>query len=656
MPKLYLYSFFHANLQFSSIPTFQYPAIIEKCYWPVLKMLDKYDIALGFEFPAYTLEKINAIDKKFLPELKKKVKEGKCEVIGSGYSQNIMPLIPAEVNMKNLNLGTAVYKKLLEFKPSVLYLNEQVYSKGLVKVIKKAGYSATVLDWDNSQEYGNYPSKYRYSPLLLKGTDDQKIKLLWNSSIAFQKFQRYIKNEIPLDDYIDYLNRQKSGTNDRAFPMYGSDWEIFNYSPGSSDIIYKPFDYQKDLKRLEDLFRKLQDDKNIEVVTPSAALKKIKPKEIIEASFPEYPVVVKKQAKYNVTRWAVCGRDNTKINTQCYAILKRLKSAGAKATKAMWNELCYLFGSDFRTFTTDEKFAELKNKLGYLDKVTAKFNKKFPAIIKGSKGSVKIEGETIITPSVRLELLSRRGGAIKKLIFPKISDKHLAGTIPHDYYDQISFSTDQYSGHTIIQEEASKKSTDLERTQLIFPEDILNMKEKVQVLCKVPLAGGDVWKKIYVYINEPRVDIEYNFRFRDLMPYYFRCGMLTLNPEAFDRETLRYSTVNGGYDIETFYVKGKSINEIQTVDSRVSSSHCLGATDGWVDISDDDKGIMILIDKAQMYSAQLLHYQETRSSYYFRIYNSLCETDDTTKQLWRGHSKFVVSYLGHKGSKPITHV
>ena len=651
--KLFLYSFFHANLQFSSIPSFQYPAIIEKCYWPVLKMLDKYDIALGLEFPAYTLEKIQSLDKYFIIELKKLAKAGKCEVIGSGYSQNIMPLIPAEVNMKNLNLGTAVYKKLLGFKPSILYLNEQVYSKGLVKMINKAGYDATVLDWDNAAEYGNLPSEHRYSPHLLKGTDDQKTKLIWNSSIAFQKFQRYIKNEITLDEYIEYLNAQKSKTEDRIFPFYGSDWEIFNYSPGSSDIMYKPLDYQKDLKRLEEFFAKLRDFKDIEVVTPSKALGIIKPAKTLEAAFAEYPVVVKKQAKYNVTRWAVCGRDNTRVNTQCFKIFERLKAAGAKATKAMWDELCYLFGSDFRSFTTDEKYAQLKNKLGYLDNITAKFEKKAPAVIKSLKGPIRIEGETVITPSVRIELSSRRGGAIKKLVFPKISDKHLIGTIPHDYYDQISFSTDQYTGHTIIQVDANTKYTDLEQTEIIFPEDPSGSGGKVPVICKVPLANGDVWKKIYVHVNEPRVDIEYDFRFRDLMPYYFRTGMLTVNPEAFDKETLRYSTVNGGYDIETYYVKGKSINEIRTVDSRISSSHCLGATEGWVDISDDKKGITLATDKSQLYSAQLLHYEETRSSYYFRIYNSLCETDDTTKQLWRGHSKFVVSYIGHKGSKPV---
>jgi hypothetical protein len=652
MGKLYLYSIFHANLQFSSIPEFQYPAIVEKCYWPVLKMLDEYDIALGFEFPAYTIEKINSIDKSFITELVKKCKAGKCEVIGSGYSQNIMPLIPAEVNQHNIEYGNRIYKKILGFVPDIFYLNEQVYSKGLVKVIKKGGYKATVLDWDNSQEYGNYPSEYKYSPLILKGTDEQKIKLLWNSSIAFQKFQRYIKNEITLDEYMLYLKDRVSNTEDRTFPMYGSDWEIFNYSPGNSDILYKPFDHQGDLARLKKLFGRLEKEKDLKIITPSTALKNKAAKDIVEVGFPQYPVVCKKQEKYNVTRWAVCGRDNTRINTQCYKIFKMLTSAKITGKK-FWDELCSMFGSDLRTFITDWKFVDLRNRLGALEiAVAGKAKSKEALSVKKKRAVIKIEGETIITPNVIVELSSRRGGAIKKLTFPKVHDKHLAGTILHDYYDQISFSTDQYTGHTIIQEDGNKKSTDLETTQLIFPQDLAEHADRIPVICKIPIAGGDLWKTIFVHVNEPRVDIEYNFRFRDLLPYSFRCGMLTLNPEAFEKRTLRYSTLNGGYDIETYFLNGVKINETQTDDPRVSSSHCLGATGGWVDLSDDEKGITLVTDKSELYSAQLLHYEGTKNSYYCRIYNSLCETDDTTKQLWRGHSRFTVSFIGHKGSKP----
>ena len=59
MTKLYLYTAFHANLKFSSIPEEQYSLVLDRCYWPVLDLLKDYDVKLGMEFPASTLEMAN---------------------------------------------------------------------------------------------------------------------------------------------------------------------------------------------------------------------------------------------------------------------------------------------------------------------------------------------------------------------------------------------------------------------------------------------------------------------------------------------------------------------------------------------------------------------------------------------------------------------
>lgn len=56
MTQLYLYTTFHANLQFSCIPEDQYPLIIDQCFWPVVELLDELPtLKLGFEFPSDTL-------------------------------------------------------------------------------------------------------------------------------------------------------------------------------------------------------------------------------------------------------------------------------------------------------------------------------------------------------------------------------------------------------------------------------------------------------------------------------------------------------------------------------------------------------------------------------------------------------------------------
>ena len=42
-----------------------------------------------------------------------------------------------------------------------------------------------------------------------------------------------------------------------------------------------------------------------------------------------YPVPVKKQRKYNLTRWAVTGRDDIGVNAACQRIYAALKTQGA---------------------------------------------------------------------------------------------------------------------------------------------------------------------------------------------------------------------------------------------------------------------------------------------------------------------------------------
>ena len=54
------YNIFHCNLAFSSIEEEAHINVIEKCYWPLLKLAKKYPIAI--ELTAYTLERIFDLD------------------------------------------------------------------------------------------------------------------------------------------------------------------------------------------------------------------------------------------------------------------------------------------------------------------------------------------------------------------------------------------------------------------------------------------------------------------------------------------------------------------------------------------------------------------------------------------------------------------
>ena len=257
--------------------------------------------------------------------------------------------------------------------------------------------------------------------------------------------------------------------------------------------------------------------------------------------------------------------------------------------------------------------------------------------------------DSVETPSVKVSLLKLRGGAIRELFFPQLSERCLVRTLPHGYFKNIKLAADFYSANMIaLSRSSSEQITDLTKTELIFPSTPSSFPIRIPVRCRVESPLGQLWKTFYVYRDEPRLDIEYHFRLKDFRPLSFRLGIMTINPEAFDIDTLRYSTINGGYTPETFYLKGGNVTQDEAVSLSVSTHHCLGATEGWVDISDDEKGVAVITNKSQLYSVPLLHYEEIDSTYFLRVYTSIGEADDTCDIFWRGHNKINITYLGHK--------
>ena len=56
--RLQLYAFFHLNLAYSSIEEEQRPEVVERCYWPLLRLAREYNLPFGIEISGQTLETI----------------------------------------------------------------------------------------------------------------------------------------------------------------------------------------------------------------------------------------------------------------------------------------------------------------------------------------------------------------------------------------------------------------------------------------------------------------------------------------------------------------------------------------------------------------------------------------------------------------------
>jgi len=167
--------------------------------------------------------------------------------------------------------------------------------------------------------------------------------------------------------------------------IYGTDWEIFNFRPLTHEASFS------EIERVESFFKIIHSYKNINFILPSSLLKtKIKTSPI-EITSAEIPIPCKNRDDYNVTRWAVSGRDNNAQNSKCFKTFFKLKTISTidskNEYKEEWQQLIRLWGSDFRTKTTSEKHYAFWTEIGHLEHL---LNEKKSNIIHKTKDTADI--------------------------------------------------------------------------------------------------------------------------------------------------------------------------------------------------------------------------------------------------------------------------
>jgi hypothetical protein len=228
---LTVFAVFHLNLAFSSIEEERRGEVIARCYWPLLVLAKRLG-PLGLEVSGHTLEEIAARDPTWIEAAKKLIAAGRIELIGSGYSQIIAPLVPERVTRENLRLGLDVYQALLGARPRVALVNEQAYAAGLVPLYRDAGFEALIMDYDNpAAAHPDWPVATGFLPQYALGPDGGRIALIWSNTTLFQQLQRLAHGDTSLSAYAGFV-RGRRGDGARALCLYASDAEIFDFRPG----------------------------------------------------------------------------------------------------------------------------------------------------------------------------------------------------------------------------------------------------------------------------------------------------------------------------------------------------------------------------------------------------------------------------------------
>ena len=626
---LHLFALFHLNLAFSSIEEEQRTDVIERCYWPLLELAEAHG-PIGIEATGFTLEEIEARDPAWCHEAKRLIADDRIELIGSGYAQIIGPLVPARVTEANLRLGNEVYERLLGQRPRLALVNEQAYASGLVGLYLDAGYRAILMDWDNpAAHHPEWPAETRYRPQRAAGADGREIELLWTNTVAFQKLQRLAHGDIALSDYVRYVTAQRNGS-PRTLCLYASDAEIFDFRPGR----YRTEEALDggEWTRIGEAFAALSDVSSLRLIAPSEALD-IAPHEepALRPESAACPVPVKKQRKYNLSRWAVTGRDDLGVNAACERIYRGLVRANAGA--AAWKELCYLWSSDFRTHITEKRWTEFCARLAKAEERWA--HRGAPSVTRSARATSSASGGgkisprhiDIETPTLKARLDRRRGLAIETLQFEGDAEPCVGG-LPHGHFDDIALQADWYTGDCVFEAPGEHKVTDLEWCEPIVEKTV---EGDIIVSARIDTPKGPIHKSLRFHAAVSRVDFDLTFDWDVFDRGSLRLGHITLLPDAFDWDELFLTTHNGGKDCETFSLKGQSVEHGAPVSFLVSSSYGLGMTEGWAELGDRATRIRVDVDRETAPLLGLLTHNRSGGSLFCQLILSALELDETRK-------------------------
>jgi Glycosyl hydrolase family 57 len=619
---LQLFSVFHLNLAFSSIEEEERARVIECCYRPLLDLAAAHG-PIGIEATGFTLEEIERLDPGWIARLRDLIEGGRAELIGSGYAQVIGPLLPARAVAENLKIGNGIYRRLLGVRPKIALVNEQAYSGGLAGLYLDAGYSALLMDWDNpSAAHPEWPHELRYAPQTALGADGRTIRLLWTNTVAFQKLQRYAHGDIELQEYLAFVEGRR-GPRPRALCLYASDAEIFDFRPGRYRTEEK-LSGACEWKRIAAAFSALAKMPNANMAAPSEllALPRDEYSPPLRLETPAAPVPVKKQRKYNLTRWAVTGRDDIAINAACERIYRKLVER--EASEKEWKTLCQLWASDYRTHITEARW---KRYCAELERMETRLETSLPpAPARIPDHATRDRFIDVMTPSISARLDRRRGLSVQWLAFG--SDIPVLGTLPLGHFDDIALQADWYTGDCVFERPGEPKITDLDWAQTAIGQDDLG---NTIVSGRIETPLGPIEKTMRFHAGEQRLDFDISFDWKEWGKGSLRLGHITLLPQAFDWKRLVLTTHNGGAVPEQFALHGERVDHGSPVSFLVSASSGLGMTQGWASIADGKRGFRVEVDRQMAPLLGLLTHRETGGSLFCQLQLSMLELDDTRR-------------------------
>lgn len=235
-----------------------------KAYKPFLDLLARYpSIRVSMHFTGILLDWIDRTYPEFITRLRAMVESGQVEVIGGGFFEPILAVIPDHDKLGQINKLSAYCSDRLGVKPQGMWVAERIWEPHLPKPIHQASMKYVVLD-DTHFKYTGLEEEDLTGYFV---TEEEGYKV---NVFPISKTLRYT---IPFQDpekTIDYLRNLATEEGDRI-AVFADDGEKFGIWPDTYKHVYE----DGWLEKFFTLLRK--NEKWINLIHFSEALEKLKP-------------------------------------------------------------------------------------------------------------------------------------------------------------------------------------------------------------------------------------------------------------------------------------------------------------------------------------------------------------------------------------------
>ena len=243
---------------------FVFDQAYHNAYKPFMDLLEKYpSIKVGMHFTGILLDWIDRTYPEFISRQRAMVESGQIEVIGGGFYEPIMAVIPDHDKLGQIKKLSSYCESKLGVKPNGMWVAERVWEPHLPKPFNQASMRYVILD----------DTHFKYTGLEEEDLTGYFVTEEEGHKINVFPISKTLRYTIPFQEpekTIDYL--KKMATEDgQCIAVFADDGEKFGVWPGTYKHVYEN-------GWLEKFFKLLEKNKDwIHIVHFSEAMNRIKP-------------------------------------------------------------------------------------------------------------------------------------------------------------------------------------------------------------------------------------------------------------------------------------------------------------------------------------------------------------------------------------------